>query len=46
MEVYSDDGYKAECIRSDLSITSVIMALFQIAYAFMDSQYYATVFAG
>ena len=44
MEVYSDDGYKAECIRSDLSITSVIMALFQIAYAFMDSQYYATVF--
>ncbi|RSD30848.1 hypothetical protein [Vibrio pectenicida] len=44
MEVYSDDDYKAECIRSDLTITSVIMALFQIAYAFFDSQYYATVF--
>ncbi|MBU2898016.1 hypothetical protein [Vibrio hepatarius] len=44
MEIYSDDDYKAECIRSDLIITSVIMALFQIAYAFFDSQYYATVF--
>lgn len=44
MEIYSDDDYKAECIRSDLIITSVIMASFQIAYAFFDSQYYATVF--
>ncbi|CAM3735588.1 hypothetical protein VIAQ111709_09995 [Vibrio aquimaris] len=44
MEIYSDDDYNPKSIRSGITGISVIMALFQFPYVFLESSFHSLAF--
>ncbi|MBU2897514.1 hypothetical protein [Vibrio hepatarius] len=44
MEIYSDDDYNPKSKRSAITVISVIIALFQFPYVFLESSFHSLVF--